>query len=74
MVASFLNDDSSSMKYDFIIITSPHNFDLRDSDLTFREEFPIVSLALLTWFSAKRDATDCEGLELGAFDVISIGL
>ena len=30
------------MKYDFIAITSSHSFDSRDSNLAFREEFPIV--------------------------------
>ena len=30
------------MKYDFIAIISPHSFDSRDSNLTFREEFPAV--------------------------------
>ena len=33
---------SSSRKYDFIAIISPHSFDSRDSNLVFREEFPIV--------------------------------
>ena len=30
------------MKYDFITIISPYSFDSRDSNLAFREEFPVV--------------------------------
>ena len=30
------------MKYDFITVISPYSFDSRDSNLAFREEFPIV--------------------------------
>ena len=42
MVVSFVNDRSSSLKYDFIAIISPYSFDSRDSNLAFREEFPVV--------------------------------
>ena len=30
------------MKYDFIAVISPYSFDSRDSNLAFREEFPIL--------------------------------
>ena len=30
------------MKYDFIAVISPYSFDSRDSNLAFKEEFPIV--------------------------------
>ena len=42
MVISFFNDQSSSIKYDFNVIISPHSFYSRDSNFVFREEFPIV--------------------------------
>ena len=35
-------DRSSSVKYDFIAIISPYSFDSRDSNLAFREDFPVV--------------------------------
>ena len=42
MVVSFSNDRSSSVKHDFIAIISSYSFDSRDSNLAFREEFPVV--------------------------------
>ena len=42
VVVSFFNDHSSSIKHDFIAIISPHSFDSKDSNLVFREKFPIV--------------------------------
>ena len=43
MVVSLIKDGSSSIKYDFIAVVSSHSFDSGDSNLVFREEFPIVS-------------------------------
>ena len=43
MVVSFFNNQRSSIKYDFIAIISPLSFYSRDSDLAFREEFPILT-------------------------------
>ena len=42
MFVSFFNKWSSFMKYYFIGIIFPYNFDSRNSKLVFREEFPIV--------------------------------
>ena len=42
MVVSFFNDQSSSVKYDFIVIIFSHSFGSRNWNLAFREEFPIV--------------------------------
>ena len=56
MVVSFFNDWSSSIKYDFIVIISPYSFDSRDSNLVFREEFPIVRIGGIIFIPAIRVA------------------